>query len=91
MRPSSVRSGGRIRGTNDLKSAILESITAASSPLDNIRQTLAELESSIGSAFDNVLLGLEALILALAAARPDDALLSLDRLNALRRAFGVRS
>jgi DNA-binding MurR/RpiR family transcriptional regulator len=42
-------------GLNDLKAAILESLTAASSPADNMRRTLAELASSTGSAVDNVL------------------------------------
>ena len=42
-------------GLNDLKAAILKSLTAASSPADNMRRTLAELSSSTGSAVDNVL------------------------------------
>jgi DNA-binding MurR/RpiR family transcriptional regulator len=36
------------------------------------------------------LVALEAIVLALAAARPDDALMSLDRLNSLRRAIGAK-
>lgn len=42
-------------GFGDLKSAILDSLAPASTPADDLRHTLADLEKSTGAALDNVL------------------------------------
>ena len=43
-------------GLGDLKQAILDSLTPASTPADDMRRTLADMERTTGAAFDNVLL-----------------------------------
>ena len=42
-------------GLGDLKHAILQSLTAVSTPADDLRRTLADLTESTGAAIDNVL------------------------------------